>query len=219
MVTSASVLEVSVGAQVALQSTPSGGTLVQTRVAATVASASGRSFGAAVAIDLSQAGAAPSRTLQDLQSAIALLKQADEQSRDVQKRAAAQQLALAVKELALLKLLGNGLSGAREAVRLARRIAAAVQDYAAAGCGGAVASVASLAAADPFYATASAALSQLRTYLGDVLPALQASPDRKTRRAAGTLQQDFQAADATISAAVESAGLPAPAAAPVSLVA
>jgi hypothetical protein len=114
-----------------------GSTGTQTTVTASLAASDGNGdvFGLAVSVAPSAQTAAATQRAQDGLNAIATLKQSAQQAHDFNKSAAGTKLALAIKELALLKLLGNGIAGAREAVKLAKEVADAVSLYAT-GSGG-----------------------------------------------------------------------------------
>lgn len=213
---------VSIGESLTLRSSRGTSALSATvSVDVSVAQAGGGPFGAAYTLAGGTQTAAGERE-QDGLKALATLKQSEQESKDFDKKAAAEQLDLAVKELALLKLL-SGAPGASEAVRLAKQIAAAVQDYAGAGGQSATAAAPTAATAaggaipldqqDPFYAVADAALASLRKYLHKTLPPLLSSPDRKTRAEAQQLGEQFDAAagavaDAEQGAAADSAAAP-----------
>jgi hypothetical protein len=99
-------------------------------------------FGVAVSVDSATQTAAASQREQDGLKALATLKQAAQQARDFDKKSASDKLALITRELALLKLLGTGIAAAREAVDLAKQVAAAVSLYAGSGGDASAASVA-----------------------------------------------------------------------------
>jgi hypothetical protein len=93
----------------------------------------GDAFGVAVSVDDGTQTAAASQREQDGLKALATLKQAAQQARDFNKKSASEKLALITRELALLKLLGTGIAAARQAVDLAKQVAAAVSLYAGSG--------------------------------------------------------------------------------------
>jgi hypothetical protein len=89
----------------------------------------------AFTIDLSAESKAP-KALQDLQKAVDTLKQGAAEAAAFQKAAAAKQLEDAIKQLQLLKLLGDPAKGAKEAARLAKQIGNAATAYAGANPAG-----------------------------------------------------------------------------------
>ena len=169
-------------------------------------------FGAAVVIDISVAASAGTGTgtattaagklLSEGQSAITTLQATQKQSKDMDKATAGEQLMLALKEIELLKLLSPGLPAAREAVRLAKQINAAVQNFVQAG--GDVADSDAFGAtlqadgidSDSFFDAAQEGLADLKKFLDQQLPPLLASNDPKKRKEATTLGQEFADADA-----------------------
>lgn len=218
--------------RISLSSTEAGSSLQESLSGGVVeAGSNGTAFGASFVIDISLQDTTPSGTIGDLLKAVTTLQQSQAEFKTSQKAEASKRLQLLVKELALLKLLGTGLAAAREAVSLAKQITAAVQQYA--GAGGTDDSVLSALSSadaaksatptstdastasgttaqdptgqDPFYALADAALAELRKYLKRLLPNLQASPDKKTRKEALSLSAEFDAATAASAAAEQSA--------------
>lgn len=177
------------------------------------AAATTEAFGVSVSIDISIAASTQttsSSTTQDGTQVLATLQQSQESVRDHNKKDAAAKLDEAVKELSLLKLLGNTIAGAREAVKLAKQIAAAVKEYADAG-GTPAASAISVAGTgltqadavtsaqrDPFYAIAGAALSSLQKFLKKTLPSLLNSTDPAVRAEARRLAREFHKAESSI---------------------
>jgi len=219
--------------QITLNSTEAGTRLQESLSGALVeAGSNGTAFGASFVVDISLQDTTPSGTIGDLLKAATTLQQSQAELKTSQKAEASKRLQLLVKELALLKLLGTGIAAARQAVSLAKQISSAVQQYA--GAGGTDDSVLSaLSSADsassttptstdtstastattqdptgqnPFYALADAALAELRKYLKRILPDLQASPDKKTRKEALSLSTEFDAAATASAAAEQSAG-------------
>jgi hypothetical protein len=161
------------------------------------ASATTSGFGNAVVLSANISSAAPSPLVASLQSAITTLQQTATEAKDFNKNAAAQRLELALKEIALLRLLQPGLPAAREAVRLAKQIQSAVEDYQAAG-----GSDGEPASEDPFLTAASAGLNELQQFLKRLLPVLKNAPDARTRGEAAALGDSFDTAEAAITAAI-----------------
>jgi hypothetical protein len=217
----------------AVPSAPRGGA---PNTAATDA-ASGFAFSVSISVSVGAAiqTAASSTQAQDGSQALATLQQAQQAVRDATRSDAAAKLDEAIKELSLLKILGNTLAGASEAVKLAKQIAAAAKEYAAAGGAspGSLSTVSSdlarvtaalgdigttandptdaasaqtAAQQDPFYGIAGAALAALRKYLQKTLPPLQNSSDPKTRAAARQLGKEFAHAENAIDEAEASGG-------------
>ena len=200
-----------------------------TTVAGTRSNATGSdAFGVSVSVSVSLAAItqtfSSSQVAQDGEKVLATLQQSQQSVREQNKEEAAAKLDEAVKELSLLKILGNTVDGAREAVKLAKQIADAVKEYAAAGGSSSANTVSAIAAdlsqsagtigdtgttsasapaasnklataqQDPFYAIAGAALAALQKYLKKTLPALQESSDPRTRAEARKLAREFNKA-------------------------
>jgi hypothetical protein len=204
---------------------------------------SGDRFGAAVLINLKThvAITLPPPDPKGEQ-ALATLKAASIQAAGFSKKDAADRLTRALNELKILKLLGGGINGAKQAAQIAKEIAVAASEYAQSG-GAVPADVAAASAApdatatpttaagntdapaappppasvgddasaapppatapsatpgdaNAFFQAANEALSELRRYLHQILPALETSHDKKTRNAAHKAKEDFDKAAA-----------------------
>lgn len=206
---------------------------------ATPSAASTRVFGVSVSVSVSIAAAsqtdATSQT-QEGSQVLATLQQTQQALRDQNKKDAAAKLDEAVKELSLLKLLGTTIEGAREAVKLAKQVAAAVTEYSAAGgtpsasataaaaglsstdqatsgtSNGATASTTNATAntasaqQDPFYTIAAAVLTALRKFLKKTLADLQNSSDPTIRAEARKLGRAFDKVLSSLDAASTTSG-------------
>jgi DNA-binding ferritin-like protein len=194
---------------------------------------SGDRFGAAVLINLKThvAITLPPPDPKGEQ-ALATLKAASIEAAGFSKKDAADRLTRALNELKILKLLGGGINGAKQANDTATtEIAVAASEYAQSG-GAVPADVAAASAApdatastatpttaagntdapaapppatapsavpgdaNAFFQAANEALSELRRYLHQILPALETSHDKKTRNAAHKAKEDFDKAAA-----------------------
>jgi hypothetical protein len=182
---------------------------------AVIANSGGTVFAAAVTINVAASTASANGPVagqaQDGAQALATLKQTAAEARGFLKKDAQQKLQIAEGELRLLKLLGGGAAGAKQAAQLARQIADAATQYAEgsdpnAPADAAPAESAAAASAQPstqpsFYEQVDAALATLRKYLQSVAPALKTAPDQRTRAAGETAEEAFDQAEAQAAAA------------------
>jgi hypothetical protein len=168
--TSAVAIAASYQSNFTYQSNADGSSSLDEQISASIAeeNSNGDVFGEAVTIDVSltqsasQSGASSSASAaettqdQDLQQAVNTLKSGQQEIESQQKKEAAQKLVLAAEELEFLKLLGTGIEAAQQAVKIAKDVQSAVQQYAGAGST-ATTAASTAAASDAADSTASTA--------------------------------------------------------------